>query len=136
MVVNIQEAKTQLSSLLARVATGEETVIARAGEPIARLAPLVDRPKPRVLGQDEGLFEVPEDFNDPLPADVLADFVSSPPSESPAAGETLADFLRGHIGVLHSSEHVPGGARMSESCGEKLAAGLVKKRSPRRRRSS
>ena len=52
-------------------------------------------------------------------------FISTPPSESPAAGEeTLADFLRGHIGVLHSSEQVPGGARMSENCGEKFAAGV------------
>lgn len=74
MVVNIHEAKTQLSRLLARVATGEEIVIARAGEPIARLAPLAERSKRRVLGQDEGLFEVPEDFDDPLPDDVLADF--------------------------------------------------------------
>jgi len=74
MVVNIHEAKTQLSRLLARVATGEEIVIARAGEPIARLAPLAKRSKRRVLGQDEGLFEVPDDFDDPLPDDVLADF--------------------------------------------------------------
>lgn len=34
--------------------------------------------------------------------------------------ETLADFLWGHIGVLHSSEHVPGGARMSEASGKKF----------------
>ncbi len=41
---------------------------------------------------------------------------------------TLADFLANHIGVLSSSEHVPGGARMSENSGKKFAAGLVKKR--------
>jgi hypothetical protein len=41
---------------------------------------------------------------------------------------TLADFLRGHIGILHSSEHVPGGARMSEDSGKKFAAGLVEQR--------
>ena len=47
----------------------------------------------------------------------------------PATGqETLADFLRGHIGVLHSSEHAPGGARMSEVSGKKFAAGLVAQR--------
>ena len=74
MVVNIHEAKTQFSRLLARVATGEEIVIARAGKPIARLAPLAERSKRRVLGQDKGLFEVPEDFDDPLPDDILADF--------------------------------------------------------------
>jgi hypothetical protein len=41
---------------------------------------------------------------------------------------TLADFLANHIGVLSSSEHVPGGARMSENSGKRFAAGLVKKR--------
>ena len=51
----------------------------------------------------------------------------APPSPV-ARQETLADFLRGHIGVLHSSEHVPGGARMSEASGKKFTAGLVAKR--------
>jgi hypothetical protein len=41
---------------------------------------------------------------------------------------TLADFLGVHIGVLHSSEHIPGGARISEDSGKKFAAGMVKKR--------
>ncbi len=41
---------------------------------------------------------------------------------------TLADFLAGHIGVLASGEHVPGGARMSEETGKKLTAGLLLKR--------
>ena len=50
----------------------------------------------------------------------------------PGAGEypveeqaTLADFLCGHLGVLHSGEHIPGGARMSEESGRKFAAGLL-----------
>ena len=41
---------------------------------------------------------------------------------------TLADFLQGHIGILHSSEYMPGGARMSVDSGKKFAAGLLKKR--------
>ncbi len=41
---------------------------------------------------------------------------------------TLADFLVDYIGVISSSEHVPGGARMSENSGRKFTAGLVKKR--------
>jgi hypothetical protein len=41
---------------------------------------------------------------------------------------TLADFLGTHIESLHSSEHIPGGARMSEDTGKKFAAGMVKKR--------
>ncbi len=46
----------------------------------------------------------------------------------PEAQGTLADFLRGHIGVLHSGEHVPGGDRMSEDSGKKFAEGLLKQR--------
>jgi hypothetical protein len=55
----------------------------------------------------------------------------SPPSpaEQPA---TLADFLQGHLGVLHSSEHVPGGARLSEESGQKFAAGLAAQRQQHR----
>jgi prevent-host-death family protein len=67
--VNIHEAKTHLSRLLMRVAQGEEIVIARAGKPIARLVPIKPKPR-RILGQDEGLFEVPDDFDAPLPDDL------------------------------------------------------------------
>ncbi len=73
--VNIHEAKTHLSRLLMRVAQGEEIVIARAGKPIARLVP-VESKSPRILGQDKGLFEVPEDFNAPLPDDIRLYFES------------------------------------------------------------
>ena len=71
--VNIHEAKTQLSRLLRLVAAGEEVIIASAGKPVARLVP-VEQPPRRLLGLDEGLFEIPEDFDDPLPADVLQAF--------------------------------------------------------------
>ena len=57
------------------VTDGEEIVIARAGKPVARLVPIEPKSK-RVLGQDEGLFEVPEDFDAPLPDKVLALFQS------------------------------------------------------------
>jgi prevent-host-death family protein len=73
--VNVHEAKTHLSRLLLRVAGGEEIVIARAGKPVARLVPIEPKPQ-RVLGQDEGLFEVPEDFDAALPDEVLALFQS------------------------------------------------------------
>jgi hypothetical protein len=56
-------------------------------------------------------------------------FVGREALPSPAKEpEMLAHFLRGHIGVLHSSEHVPGGARMSEASGKKFAAGLLAQR--------
>ena len=61
-----------------------------------------------------------------LALDSLRERFLSPESEMSPVGEqaTLADFLRGHLGVLHSSEHVPGGARLSEDSGRKFAAGL------------
>jgi prevent-host-death family protein len=73
--VGVHEAKTNLSRLLQRVAAGEEIVIARGGKPVARLVP-VQGPRSRELGPDRGLFEVPEDFDAPLPAEVLVDFES------------------------------------------------------------
>jgi len=73
--VGVHEAKTHLSRLLLRVAAGEEVVIARGGRPVARLVPIVE-PRQRDLGRDRGLFEVPDDFDAPLPAEVLAGFES------------------------------------------------------------
>jgi len=70
----VHEAKTHLSRLLARVARGEEIIIARAGRPVARLLAFDGRPAQRTLGADRGRFTVPDDFNAPLPDDVLADF--------------------------------------------------------------
>lgn len=71
--VNVHEAKTQLSALLRRVAAGEEIVIARGGKAVARLVPIASA-APRQLGIDAGAFEVPEDFDAPLPADLLDAF--------------------------------------------------------------
>ncbi len=64
-----------LSRLLRRVETGEEIVISRSGKPVARLVPERNRPQ-RTFGRDRGLFEVPNDFDAPLPEVVLADFES------------------------------------------------------------
>ena len=55
-------------------------------------------------------------------------FVPAVNAGPPERQGTLADFLCGHIGVLHSSELIPGGARMSEDAGKKFAAGLVAER--------
>jgi prevent-host-death family protein len=71
--VSVHEAKTHLSRLLRRVALGEEIVISRGGEPIARLVPATHR-KSRKLGIDRGRYEVPEDFDAALPEDILKAF--------------------------------------------------------------
>jgi prevent-host-death family protein len=71
---NVHDAKTHLSKLLSRVEKGEEIVIARAGRPVAKLVPIKLPSRPRVLGADKGLFEVPDDFDAPLPEELLALF--------------------------------------------------------------
>ncbi len=70
-VVNVHQAKTQLSRLLAQVEAGEDVVIARRGEPVARLVccrPKVQR-QPDVL---KGRVVVPDSFFDPLPEEELS----------------------------------------------------------------
>jgi prevent-host-death family protein len=74
LTVNVHEAKTQLSRLLAAVEAGEEVVIARSGRPVARLVGLTAEAPRRRLGSLEGKFTVPDDFDDPLPDDLLALF--------------------------------------------------------------
>ncbi len=69
--VNVHEAKTHLSQLLAAVAEGEEVVIARRGKPVARLVPTEGRRGKRELGWARGKIWIADDFNDPLPADFL-----------------------------------------------------------------
>jgi antitoxin (DNA-binding transcriptional repressor) of toxin-antitoxin stability system len=49
---------------------GEEVVIAKAGKPIAKLVPINNKGKKRVLGSAKGEFVVPDDFNDPLPKEI------------------------------------------------------------------
>jgi prevent-host-death family protein len=68
-MVNVHEAKTQLSKLLERVHAGEEIVIAKNGKPYARLVPL-QQPKPREPGLLRGKIE--DSFFDPLPEEELA----------------------------------------------------------------
>ncbi|HEV3312624.1 MAG TPA: type II toxin-antitoxin system Phd/YefM family antitoxin [Chloroflexota bacterium] len=70
--VGIHEAKTHLSRLLEEVRCGEEIAITRRGKEVALLIP--SRTAVRILGIDEGRFTVPDDFDAPLPDDVLADF--------------------------------------------------------------
>ena len=73
--VNINQAKTNLSRLLSRVELGEEIIISNRGVPVAKLVPFrtsLDRRSS--LGQDRGKFIVPDDFNAPLPEEILVAF--------------------------------------------------------------
>ncbi len=71
--VGVHEAKTQLSRLLERVSAGEEITITRRGEEVARLVP-APATRERRIGIDVGRFEVPDDFDAPLPPEVLGSF--------------------------------------------------------------
>jgi prevent-host-death family protein len=66
-MVNVHEAKTHLSRLLERVEGGERIVIARAGKPVAILAPAEPRPPDRVPGYDKGEVVIHPSFDDPIP---------------------------------------------------------------------
>lgn len=63
-IVNIHEAKTQLSRLLEAVAAGETVTIARAGKPVARLVRFDGEEEQRRLGFLAGHGTVPDDFDD------------------------------------------------------------------------
>jgi prevent-host-death family protein len=76
LTVNIHEAKTQFSKLIARVEAGEEVIIARDGAPVARLVCIRQPASKRISGRDRDLFSVPDDFDAPLPEDVQAEFES------------------------------------------------------------
>ncbi|MBE9011933.1 type II toxin-antitoxin system Phd/YefM family antitoxin [Pseudanabaenaceae cyanobacterium LEGE 13415] len=73
--VTVHQAETNFSQILSRVELGEEIVISDQGVPIAKLVPVRSSSRRRSsLGMDRGKFVVPEDFNDPLPDDILSAF--------------------------------------------------------------
>jgi prevent-host-death family protein len=74
-IVNIHAAKTQLSRLVEKAAAGEDVIIAKAGTPLAKLGPLVSSGRrKRRLGLLAGRITVPDDFDAPLPDQVLDAF--------------------------------------------------------------
>jgi prevent-host-death family protein len=75
--VNIADAKARLPELVERAAQGEEIIIARNGEPRARLVPLLPARK-RMPGKGAGQWQVSDDFNTALPEEWLAAFEGRP----------------------------------------------------------
>jgi antitoxin (DNA-binding transcriptional repressor) of toxin-antitoxin stability system len=63
---------------LRRVAAGEEIVISNRGTPVARLVPFQGDRDLRQLGFDKGRVHIADDFDAPLPPDILAGFLGSP----------------------------------------------------------
>lgn len=72
--VNVHAAKSQLLCLLDAVAAGEEVIIAKAGKPIAKIVAIEHKKKRRKLGTLAGQFRVPDDFDGPLPDEIVDAF--------------------------------------------------------------
>lgn len=66
-IVNIHEAKTNLSKLIELTQTGQDVVIAKAGKPVVKLVAYKDKLKPRRAGLLKGKIFVPPDFNEENP---------------------------------------------------------------------
>jgi prevent-host-death family protein len=69
--VNIHAAKSHLSSLVEEAAAGEEITIAKAGKPMARLVPLEEPDFRKTFGMLKGKIWVSDDFDAPLPPEIL-----------------------------------------------------------------
>jgi prevent-host-death family protein len=76
-VINIYDAKTQLSKLIEEAAAGRDVVIARGGKPVARLTQLGAAKRTLKFGVLRGKIKVSEDFDAPLPSDVQTQFQRS-----------------------------------------------------------
>ena len=72
--ITIQEAQSNLRQYLSRVATGETMVVTDQGNPIAEIRRYEQPVKPRVIGLAKGSFQIPDDFFEPLPVEVLERF--------------------------------------------------------------
>ena len=72
--VTIRQAKANFSKLIACVCTGEEIVLAKAGKPVAKIVPFESAPQRRVPGSARGQFTMSDDFDAPLPDEILDAF--------------------------------------------------------------
>ena len=75
MEFNVHEAKTNFSKLLQRAVLGDEIIITKAGVPMVKLVPVHTTKGKRPLGFLKGEIWMAEDFNAPLPPDILAGFL-------------------------------------------------------------
>ena len=77
-MVNIHQAKTQLSRLVDLAADGEEVIITKSGKPIARLVPYVTKGAVRRPGSMRGKIRINRNFDAPLPKELLDAFREKP----------------------------------------------------------
>lgn len=74
MNVSVEEVRRDLDGVLHRVFEGETLVVTEHDRPIAEIRPIERVRRPRPFGLAAGTFVVPDDFDDPLPEDILRDF--------------------------------------------------------------
>ncbi|EKD72699.1 MAG: Prevent-host-death family protein [uncultured bacterium] len=74
MLVNIHDAKTHFSKFINQALKGDEIIIARGGKPLIRLVPYTEETQVRRGGQFKGLIHISDDFDAPLPEDILKQF--------------------------------------------------------------
>jgi antitoxin (DNA-binding transcriptional repressor) of toxin-antitoxin stability system len=72
--VSVDEIEQDLVALLQRVQDGQTLVVIQAGKPIAEIKPIHTTPRLRPFGLCAGEFIVPDDFDDPLPEEVIQEF--------------------------------------------------------------
>ncbi len=72
--VNIYEAKSKLSKWINQVIAGEEVIVARAGKPVAKIVPFEKPTQNRKPGSAKGKLIISDDFDSPLPDDILQGF--------------------------------------------------------------
>jgi prevent-host-death family protein len=76
--VNLHMAKTHLSRLVDQAVAGEEVIIAKAGKPVVRLVPVTARARRTGFGTLKGKVRISDDFDAPLPSDLLRAFGLKP----------------------------------------------------------
>jgi prevent-host-death family protein len=76
-LINIHEAKTNLSRIAEDVAAGEEIIVAKAGKPKMKLVPIDNNKKKIIFGALKGKIKISEDFDAPLPQTIINDFYGS-----------------------------------------------------------
>jgi prevent-host-death family protein len=74
MNVTVEDMKRDPEGLLDRVREGETVVLTDQDRPVAEIRPIEPVRRPRPFGLAAGTFVVPDDFDDPLPEDILRDF--------------------------------------------------------------
>lgn len=72
--VNIYEAKSNLSKLINQVIAGEEVIVAKSGKPVAKIVPIEKPTQNRKPGSAKGKIILSDDFDAPLPDDILREF--------------------------------------------------------------